>query len=144
MCRTHRIWTLCLIMSAGVAGCSREELPTGPSELMTGVTLYEHANFVGSSAHVTMDVRDLKTFDGPCEHEQSNSNNGTTRTFDWNDCVSSIRVAPGWRVEAYRDDDFKGQSVSTMQDIPNLQLVPGSCEHDGLNDCITSVRVVRP
>ena len=97
-----------------------------------------------SRKHVTMDVRDLKTFDGPCEHEQSNSNNGTTRTFDWNDCVSSIRVAPGWRVEAYRDDDFKGQSVSTMQDIPNLQLVPGSCEHDGLNDCITSVRVVRP
>ena len=143
MCRTHRIWTLCLIMSAAVTGCSREELPTGPSELLTGVTLYEHANFLGRSAHITMDVRDLKTFDGPCEHESSNTTYSTT-TFDWNDCASSIRVAPGWRVDAYRDDDFKGQSVSATQDIPNLQLVPGSCDHDGLNDCITSVRVVRP
>jgi len=44
----------------------------------------------------------------------------------------------------YRDDDFKGQSLSASQDVPNLQLVAGSCDHDGLNDCITSVRVFGP
>jgi hypothetical protein len=26
-------------------------------------------------------------------------------------------------------------------DLPNLQLVPVTCEHDGLNDCLTSIRV---
>jgi len=88
-------------------------------------------------------VRDLKDFKGPCEHESS-ANGTSTTTYDWNDCVSSFRVAPGWRVQVYRDDDFKGQSLSASQDVPNLQLVAGSCDHDGLNDCITSVRVFGP
>ena len=87
-------------------------------------------------------MRDLKDFKGPCEHESSDAD-GTSTTFDWNDCVSSIRVAPGWRVQVYRDDDFRGQSLSTTADVPNLQLVAGTCDHDGLNDCITSVRVSR-
>jgi hypothetical protein len=29
------------------------------------------------------------------------------------------------------------------QDVPNLQLVSGTCSHDGLNDCISSIRVRR-
>jgi hypothetical protein len=40
------------------------------------------------------------------------------------------------------DDNFRGQSISASQDVPNLQLVAGTCDHDGLNDCITSVRVI--
>ena len=111
-------------------------LPSGPSDLTTGIVIYEHANYQGRSAHVTADIKDLKAIArGPCETED---------TSDWNDCMSSVRVAPGTRATLYRDADFKGESVEASSDIPNLQLVAGSCSHDGLNDCITSIRIGRP
>ena len=129
--------------AALAAGCQKK-LPTGPSELAEGVTIDEHANYLGESAHLTRSVADLKDFKGPCRHESSSSNGTSSVTFDWNDCASSIRVASGWRVDVFRDDDYKGQSFSASEDIPNLQLVPGRCDHDGLNDCVTSVRVMSP
>lgn len=58
--------------------------------------------------------------------------------------MSSIRAAPGWRATVYRDPNFRGESLEVIQDVPNLQLVPGTCSHDGLNDCISSIRVRRP
>ena len=82
---------------------------------------------------------DLSDYDGPCEHDD-----GETTTHDWNDCVSSVRVAPGWRAIAYRDTDYRGQSVELSADAPNLQLVAGSCSHEGLNDCITSIKIIPP
>ena len=122
------------------AGCPSPSLPAGPSDLATGVVIFEHANFSGRSAHVASDIRDLKDFQGPCEHDRS-TGTGTTTFFDWNDCISSVRVAPGWRVTIYRDDGFDGQSHESGTDLPNLQLVTGSCDHDGLNDCVSSIRV---
>ena len=138
----HRICRVGVVMALTAAGCEKS-LPSAPSKLSSGVTFYEHANFLGESAHVTGDVRDLKDFSGPCEHQSTSATGGTTTTRDWNDCVSSMRVAPGWRIQVYRDDDFRGQTLSATQDVPNLQLVAGTCDHDGLNDCITSVRVAR-
>lgn len=90
------------------------------------------------------DVRNLTDCNGPCKHESttfSPTGSFTVPTFDWNDCMSSLKVAPGWRATIYRDEDFKGQSLEVTGDVPNLQLVPGSCDRDGLNDCITSIRV---
>jgi hypothetical protein len=136
--------TICVVLAIAAAAC-KDSLPAAPSELTAGVTLYEHANFGGQSAHLTGDVRDLKDFKGPCEHQDSSGGpGGLSTTYDWNDCISSIRVASGWRVELYRDEDFKGQSLASGVDVPNLQLVMGTCDHDGLNDCVTSVRVFRP
>jgi len=134
-----------LLVMLALASACQKKLPGAPSDLAEGVTLYEHANYLGASAHLTQSVADLARFKGPCRHEQS-SGDGTTSTTieDWNDCVSSIRVAPGWRVQVYRDDDYEGQSLSANQDVANLQLVAGTCEHDGLNDCVTSVRVIAP
>ena len=132
------------LVAASGAGCQKS-LPSAPSELVTGITIYEDANYRGRSALLTRDVRDLKDFSGPCEHENtiSRADGSSTTTFsrDWNDCISSIRVAPGWRAVAYRDDDFDGDSLVLTSDTPNLQLVPGRCDHDGMNDCITSIRV---
>ena len=59
------------------------------------------------------------------------------------DCISSIRVAAGWHATIYKDDSFRGQSVETTSDLPNLQVVAGSCHDDGLNDCVSSIRVRR-
>ena len=119
-------------------------LPGAPSDLTSGVSIYEHANYAGDSALIRTSVANLSDFKGPCEHTESGADGSTSTTYDWNDCVSSLRVAPGWRAVIFRDDDFEGQSLEVGSDVPNLQLVAGSCDHDGLNDCVTSIRVIEP
>ncbi len=118
-----------------LSGCEMT-LPSAPSDLTMGVVVYEHANYLGRSAHITKDIKDLKNIDrGPCETED---------TTDWNDCISSVRIAPGTLATLYRDPNFKGESLEISSDIANLQLEKGSCSHDGLNDCVTSIRIGRP
>jgi hypothetical protein len=131
---------VCLLVVTGLApGCETAELPFAPSPLETGIVLYEHAIFQGNSAHLTGDIPDLREFKGPCAHDDGEG--GVSR--DWNDCVSSVRVAPGWRATIYRDDNFRDDALELTVDVPNLQLVAGDCPHDGLNDCVSSVRVRR-
>lgn len=128
------LWTLAV-------GCGEvRSLPVGASELTTGVIVYEHANFQGDSAHVTRDTADLEDFDvGPCEHSVDDGH-----VYNWDDCISSVRVAPGWRATLYEHPGFKGESLDLTEDASNLQLVKGTCPHDGLNDCISSIRVRMP
>lgn len=119
-------------------GCSPDELPMAPSDFTTGIIVYEHANFLGNSAHLTADTPDLRDFRGPCLHGDDASNR------DWNDCISSVRVAAGWRATLYRDPDYHDDALEITADVPNLQLVrEHDCPHDGLNDCVSSVRVRR-
>jgi hypothetical protein len=127
-------------VAAFVHGCDEKELPMAPSTFSAGIIVYEHANFLGNSAHLTADVPDLRDFRGPCVHESEGSVDR-----DWNDCISSIRVAPGWRATLYRDADYHDDSLDVSEDVPNLQLVrQHDCPKDGLNDCVSSVRVRRP
>ncbi len=129
---------------AGAAGGETNRLPTAPSDLATGIVVYEHANYQGASAHITDDVRDLRDVRGPCEHFDSDGSNGGRYYYDWNDCISSVKVAPGWRAPLPRDDNCRDDGLAITADVPNLQLVTEhDCPHDGLNDCITSVRVRR-
>jgi hypothetical protein len=123
---------------AGIAGCTNR-LPAAPSDLTSGIVVYEHANFLGDSAHITADQRDLSDVRGPCAHDHGD---GSYR-FNWNDCISSVRVAPGWRATLYRDDGFRDDSIDLTTDHANLQLAGHDCPHDGLNDCVSSVRVRR-
>ena len=120
-----------------ISGCSAPELPMSPSSLETGIILYEHANFLGNSAHITSDIRDLRDYTGPCIHDDGNG----SVSRDWNDCVSSVRVAPGWRATLYRAPGFDDDALEVVEDVPNLQLVGGDCPKDGMNDCVSSVRV---
>ena len=120
---------------AFLSGCETT-LPSAPSDLTTGIVVYEHANYLGESAHITADIKDLKDIDrGPCKTEDASN---------WSDCISSVRVAPGAVATLYSDKNFKGESLEVGVDIPNLQLEKGSCSHDGLNDCVTSIRIGRP
>jgi hypothetical protein len=124
-----------VVALAALSGCETT-LPVAPSELTTGIIIYEHANFLGGSAHVTEDIKDLRSIDrGPCTLEDSTT---------WNDCMSSVRVAPGTRVTLYRDPNFRGESLELTGDVPNLQLEKGTCPHDGLNDCVTAIRFGNP
>ena len=126
----------CVIGVAAVSlGCSDPELPMSPDELETGVVLFEHANFRGNSAHVTSDIPDLRDFMGPCLHGDD------AAARDWNDCISSVSVAPGWRATIYRDTGYDDDFLEITGDVPNLALMRGDCDHDGLNDCISSIRV---
>jgi len=142
----RRIRTLSLgavLLAAGGAGCEKE-LPTGPSELTSGIVVYEHANYVGRSAHITEDIRDLGEVTGPCQHESGGPVSGSIPYFDWDDCISSVKVAPGWRATLYRDPNYRDDSLDITADVPNLQLVTEhDCPKGGLNDCVSSIRVRR-
>lgn len=73
----------------------QKSLPTAPSELTTGITIYQHADYLGESAHVTADIKDLKDFKGPCERiEYSGAPGSPVETHhEWDDCISSVRVS---------------------------------------------------
>jgi len=119
-------------------GC-RDRLPTAPSELTAGIVIYQHANFLGESAHITADISDLEKVRGPCERRDDDS-----VTDSWDDCVSSVRVAPGWRATLYEDPNFKGWAADVGEEnVANYQLTRGPCSRDTFNDCASSVRVFR-
>ena len=103
-----------------LSGCMKN-LPTAPSVavLPSGVAIYERADFAGDSALLTGDLGDLGDFSGPCP---SSDVTGGGRP-DWNDCISSLKVAPGWRVTVYRDANFSSDSFDATSDVPNLALV---------------------
>ena len=123
--------------------CHQKELPSAPSELSTGVTIYIDRDFQGISAHITSDISNFEDYTGPCPHTSTSGGIGATTTTDynWGDCMSSIKVAPGWRATIYRDDSFKSEFFEVTADVADLTRLPGSCSKGGLNDCISSIRV---
>ena len=111
---------------------------------MTGVVIYQHANFLGESAHITSDIENLESVRGPCVRSDTDANGNTSSTDSWDDCASSIRVAPGWRATLYEDPKFKGWAADVGEEnVANYQLVRGPCSHDTFNDCASSIRVFR-
>jgi Peptidase inhibitor family I36 len=119
-----------------LSGCGSELVTLGPTPPDQGIIIYIHADFAGSSQAINVDVTDLTNTQGPC----SRGEEGEKPT--WRDCVSSIRVFPGWSATLYRDEDFRGRSVTITADTPNLKAIPGPCDGT-FNDCVSSIRVVR-
>lgn len=106
------------------------------SAFTAGIILYEHANFLGNSAHLTGDIADLRDYKGPCKPSDDTSSD------NWSDCVSSVRVAPGWKATLYRGANYRDDALEITADAPNLQLITQhDCREGGLNDCVSSVRV---
>ena len=129
---------LMLLLAASSFACSTKgkELPAGPETVETGVVIYEGANYEGRSALISESVGDLAAFSGPCFPPEG------VGPSNWNDCISSIRIGTGWRATVYTSPNFTGKSLSVTGDQPNLQLVAGDCDHDGMNDCISSIALV--
>ena len=118
-----------------LAACSDSDFEIlGPTPLDEGIIIYIHANFAGASQALNVDVRDLTRVEGPC------SEGGEGETPSWRECVSSVRVLPGWTATFYEDEDFQGQSLTVTADMLNLRDVPGPCD-DSFNDCVRSIRV---
>ena len=115
-------------------------LPSAPSNLTAGVVVFEGTNFTGGSAHIQTDIADLSNYKGPCEHDSGGGDYAPYKE-DWDDCVSSIRVAPGSRAVVYVDSNFKGWGVTIATNTPNLEFVLGPCRRASVDDCISSIRV---
>ena len=126
-----------LLFAVAVAACAKN-LPVGPSELTAGIIIYEDNNFGGGSAHVSADISDLNDFGGPCVQDSS----GGSVTKTWGDCISSVRVAPGWRATLYGNANYDGASLEITADVPALSDVPGGCRR-GMNDCVSSILLSR-
>jgi hypothetical protein len=126
------------VILAGLLGAcgSSDFIILGPTPLDEGIILYIHADYTGPSQALNVDVRDLDRVEGPC------SEGGEGEVPSWHECVSSIRVLPGWMATLYEDEDFEGESLTITADVPNLRDLPGPCD-DSFNDCIRSIRVAR-
>ena len=124
--------------------CRDNRLPTAPTELTTGIVIYQHANFLGESAHITEDIPSLEKVRGPCVRTDTDGNGNSSSTYSWDDCASSVRVAPGWRATLYEDPNYKGWAADVGEEnVANYQLVRGPCSRDTFNDCASSIRVFR-
>jgi hypothetical protein len=119
-----------------LAGCGSEFITLGPTPADQGIVIFLHSDFRGPSQAINIDVRDLALTEGPC----SSGTEGETPS--WRECVSSIRVLPGWSAILYRDEDFKGRNVTVTSDTPNLRNMPGPCDGT-FNDCVRSIRMTR-
>ena len=114
--------------------CSGPE-PIGPTPVDQGVIIFIHSGFRGPSQQLGTDITDLTTVEGPC----GNSEEGTPT---WNDCISSVRVLPGWGATLYGDRNFHGATIQLTEDVADLALKTGSCS-GSYDDCISSIRVYR-
>ena len=134
MARMRHVLAIVLFLLA--TSCGSDPLPLGPTPPEQGIVLYLHADFTGPSQALNVDVKDLTKAQGPC------SGGSEGEMPSWTKCVSSIRVFSGWSATLYRDDDFKGRSVTINSDTPNLRNLPGPCD-GSFNDCVTSIRVTK-
>ena len=132
--RTYLRLIAAVSFACASATCENTEgLPSAPSNLTTGIVIFDGARYTGKSAHIQGDIADLSKPDGPCtEIDEGDS---------WDDCVSSIRVSPGTRAVVFVDTNFKGWGRAIDEDVPDLEFVLGPCRRASMDDCISSIRV---
>ena len=126
--------TVLVALALLAAGCA----PTAPSSVSEGIIVFMDTNFSGPFQPFTADIADLEEVNGIC----GDSVSAIVSNDDWGDCISSIRIAPGWAATVYKEDHYQGRSLTITADTPNLKNVPGPCGDDW-NDCISSIRVFR-
>lgn len=117
--------------------CGSQPQILGPTAVDEGIVIYIHSEFRGSAQAIAVDVRDLAKVEGPCASGDSES-----VTLSWDNCISSIRVMPGWGATVYKDRDFRGESREVTADELNLSALRGSCD-GSFNDCVSSLKVFR-
>lgn len=127
-----------VIALVAIAGAACGSIPAlGPTPADQGIVIYVHADYAGPSQAINVDVADLGKVQGSC----SSGAEGETPT--WANCVSSVKVMPGWSATFYRKANYKGESFAVTADAPNLRDLRGPCDKDSFNDCVSSIRVAR-
>ena len=110
--------------------------PLGPTPLDKGIVVFIHSGYRGPSPQVCAAVADLTHVEGPCNVGEAGGS-GT-----WDNCISSIRLLPGYYARIYGDRDFRGAVLEVTQDIPDLGVLHGDCS-GSYDDCISSIRVLK-
>ena len=134
--RSPRRWST-LVLVLLLSGCAERLTSLGPTPPGEGITFFIHAGFAGSAQSVNIDVRDLDKVEGPCAKGGDEPAEPT-----WSDCISSVRVSPGWTATLYRNRDFTGDNVRLTADAPDLRELRGPCDGT-FNDCVSSIKVER-
>ena len=120
-----------------LAGCEGSDLVTlGPTPPDQGIIIYIHADFVGSSQAIDIDVRDLTRAQGPCSSGQEGE------VPSWASASPQSVCFPGGRRPSIGMRTSRGGASRVTSDTPDLRNLPGPCD-GGFNDCITSIRVTR-
>src|SRR5260221_2807185 len=109
-----------IVVAFAVAACGGSWQQLGPTPADQGVIIYLHADFVGPSQAMNVDVPDLGLVEGPC------SSGAEGEVPAWGDCISSGKGLPGWSATLYKDPNYKGASVTVTSDTPNLKERDGS------------------
>lgn len=92
---------------------------TNSASASADVILYKDADFKGESRTITTDVDWVG--------------------YDWNDCISSIRVPAGYSVQVYFDSYYGGQTMIMGQSWSSTME-----EGNGLwNDQISSIKIIK-
>ena len=115
---------------------------------VSGVTLYEHANFAGESLPLTISDEDL------CDNPLDSSQPPVDPCFSapsWNDVASSIKVMPGYKaILALHSKDWDidqyGQAQSRLAcdaDISDFALLSFDGTNIPLNDNVSKVIVAK-
>jgi hypothetical protein len=110
--------------------------PVSPAPDGEGIVIYVDQHYAGAWEGLNTDVKDLELLDGPCRRMEADGE----RLPSWGDCISSVRVNPGWTATLYQHDSFKGQSFTLTADAPDLDAVRGPC-NGHFNDCVSSIRI---
>jgi len=102
----RRAIALAAVLSFGSCG-DNNRLPTAPTELTTGIVIYQHANFLGESAHITSDIENLESVRGPCVRSDTDANGNTS---EFGACVTvtgtpTVSVGDAHIAEDYTLDD---------------------------------------
>jgi len=129
--------TMGVLAAFVLAACASDMVSLGPTPAGEGIVIFLHADFSGPSQSLNVDVPDLSRVEGACSSGQEGE------TPSWSDCISSVKVMPGWTATLYRDKDYKGASVVVNADTPSLRDLRGPCDKDSFNDCVSSIRVKR-
>jgi peptidase inhibitor family I36 len=126
---------LCPAALAVVIGACGGPQLLSPTPLDQGIVVFMHAGFRGTSQQVGADVADLGKIEGPCTADDSG-------TGTWNDCISSIRVLPGWSARVYGDKNFRGAVLEVTADVADLSALRGDCS-GSYDDCPSSITVTK-
>ena len=129
--------TMGVLAAFALAACESDFQSLGPTPPGEGIVIYLHADFSGPSQALNVGVPDLGKVEGAC----SSGEEGETPS--WSDCISSVKVYPGWIATLYRDKNYQGESVTVTADTPSLRDLRGPCDKDSFNDCVSSIRVSR-
>ena len=93
-----RLLVACMTAACLALGCDTTLPPAGPLDALvpTGIYIYQDADYSGASAHVTEELNRLGDYSGGCL--KTCTSYGTySCSSDWSACLSSVKVAPGWR-----------------------------------------------